>query len=245
MAFNFEKVRENIERAASEPEGFLKHPKRKEFEQMANEALERCSYKAGWRQMYQDEILQYRGLDRLTNILTLADGNVEGWRVIDLGCGSPNEGWPPYHHKGWLPYKAEVLNYLGAKVVGVDYRPNPSASYEHRAVDFGDFVDTGSHCFSDVYRPPKRDDQQAKKKLESDFDLVIATSLVNDGLTNDDNGYETLIFLLGICAKPQQVQYFDSFRRLSGELHRRYIWNLKRKGIEIRYDGGDSIGIKE
>jgi len=64
-------------------------------------------------------------------------------------------------------------------------------------------------------------------------------------LTNDDHGFDTLVYLLGVCAKPQQVQYFDSFRRLSGELHRRYIWMLKMEGIEIRYDGGDSIGIKE
>ena len=250
MTFNFEKVKENIGRAASEPEGFLKHPKRKEFEQMANEALERCSYKAGWRWMHQDEILRYRSLDRLTNILTLADGNVEGWRVIDLGCGSPDEGWPPYHHKGWLPYKAEVLNDLGAKVVGVDYRPNPSASYEHRVVDFGDFCETKHYGYSFDPNPPRRlvDKEKmglAKKKLEGDFDLVIATSLLNEGLTNDDYGHDTLIDLLGICAKAQQVQYFDSFRRISGELLRRYIQMLKRRGIEIRYDGGDNIGISE
>ena len=250
MTFNFEKVKENIGRAASEPEGFLKHPKRKEFEQMANEALERCSSKAGWRWVYQDEILRYRSLDRLTNILTLADGNVEGWRVIDLGCGSPDEGWPPYHHKGWLPYKAEVLNDLGAKVVGVDYRPNPSASYEHRVVDFGEFCD--NHHYGDCFNPesnPKRyqshnEDKKklAKERLEGDFDLVIATSLLNDGLTNDDFGFDTIYHLLGICAKPQQVQYFDSFRRAP---YKFYISGLRRDGIEIRYDGGDSIGIKE
>ena len=254
MTFNFEKVKENIGRAASEPEGFLKHPKRKEFEQMANEALERCSYKAGWRWMYQDEILQHRSLDRLTNILTLAEGNVEGWRVIDLGCGAPDDKWR-YHHKGWLPYKAEVLNDLGAKVVGVDLRENPSASYEHKVVDFGEFCD--HHHYGDCFNPnpnPKKyqsfdkDKQElAKKRLEGDFDLVIATSLVNDGLTNDDSGFGTLVDLLGFCAKPQQVQYFDSFRSISGigGLLRRYISNLKRHGIEIQYDGGDNIGIKE
>ena len=172
MTFNFEKVKGNIGRAASEPEGFLKHPKRKEFEQMANEALERCSYKAGWRQMYQDEILQYRSLDRLTNILTLADGNVEGWKVIDLGCGAPDDKWR-YHHKGWLPYKAEVLSDLGAKVVGVDLRENPSASYEHKVVDFGEFCDHYHYgdCFNPNPNPKKyqsfdKDKQElAKKKV--------------------------------------------------------------------------------
>ncbi len=242
MAFNFEKVRENIARAASEPEGFLKHPNRKEFEQIAKDALERCSYKSGWQQCYQDRLLRYRSLDRLTNILTLADGDVEGWRVIDLGCGSPDEGW--------LPYKAEALNDLGAKVVGVDYRLNPSASYEHRVVDFGDFCD--HHHYGDCFNPksnPKiyqshNEDKKklAKERLEGGFDLVIATSLLNDGLTNDDFGFDTIYHLLGICAKPQQVQYFDSFRRAP---YKFYISGLRRGGIEILYDGGDSIGIKE
>lgn len=239
MAFSFEKVKENIQRASTE--GLLNNPRREDFVQIAKEALERYSSKARWRGVYQDEILKQRSLDRLANILILADGDVDGWRVLDLGCGSPDEGWPPYHHKGWLPYKAEILSDLGARVVGVDYRPNPSASYEHKVVDFGDFV---------RYPPFQSfecDTKQAKERLEGDFDLVIATSLVNDGLTNDHTGYETLIFLLGVCTKPQQVQYFDSFRKgyINSERCSRFIWSLKRNGIKIQYEGGDNIGISE
>lgn len=251
MAFSFEKVKENIQKASTE--GLLNNPRREDFVQIAKEALERYLSKARWRWVYQDEILKQRSLDRLANILILADGDVEGWRVLDLGCGSPDEGWPPYHHTGWLPYKAEVLSDLGARVVGVDYRPNPSASYEHRVVDFGEFCD--HNYYGDCLDPnpnPKRyqslnkdKKELAKKRLEGDFDLVIATSLVNDGLTNDDYGYDTLTYLLGVCANPHQIQYFDSFRRISGELRRYYIWNLKRHGIEILADRGDSIGIKE
>ncbi len=265
MTFNFEKVRENLERVALEPEGFLKHPQRKEFEQTANEVLERCSYKTGWRWKYQEEIIRERSLARLANILILADGDVEGWKIIDLGCGSPdeevrNDDWlgrdfAGRYHKGWLPYKAEVLTSLGARVVGVDYRPNPSASYEHRVVDFGDFCDHFHYgdCFNPEFNPKKyhssnKDKQElAKERLEGDFDLVIATSLVNDGLTNDAEGYGTLTFLLGVCAKPQQVQYFDSFRKghMSSERRNRFIWTLKRSGIEVKYDGGDNIGISK
>lgn len=251
MAFSFERVKENIEQASSD--GFLEHPRRGEFGQMARDALNRSLSKASWRGVYQDESLRQKSLDRLTTILTLADGDVEGWRVLDLGCGSPEEGWPPYHHKGWLPYKAEVLRELGARVVGVDYRPNASASYEHRVVDFGEFCDHFHYgdCLDPNPNPKRyqssdRDKRElAKKRLEGEFDLVIATSLVNDGLTNDDLGYGTLTYLLGVCARPHQAQYFDSFQSLSDDLRRHYRWSLSLKGIGVRVDKGDSIGIKE
>ena len=56
-------------------------------------------------------------------------------------------------------------------MVGVDYRPNPSTSYEHRVVDFGDFCETKHYGSSFDPNPPRRlvDKEKmglAKKKLE-------------------------------------------------------------------------------
>ena len=54
---------------------------------------------------------------------------------------------------------AEVLTRLGARVTGIDYRPNPKATYNHRIVDL------------------MNDDIT----IEGNFDLIITKSL-HDGL---------------------------------------------------------------
>ena len=247
MVFNFERVKQNIERVSSE--GFLKHPKRKEFEDRLRESLEKLTWKVGWRQMHQEGEIKQKNLHRLANILVLADGDVEGWSVMDIGCGSPDEGLYSRegqlyrYYEGWLPYKAEILKDLGAKVVGVDYRPNPSASYEHRVGDFGEIYHYNR--FKD-YSVNEERERKVRETLKGEFDLVIGTSLVNDGLINGDSlGYDTLNILLGICAKPQQIEYFDYIMHSFQETRQRCLWGLKRAGINLVSTKEDSIGFKE
>src|SRR3989344_6579635 len=232
MAFDFEKVRETIEQASLEKS--LNHPKREEFKEVVVESFGK--YLSAKGRHHRDGKIEQRNIRRLTDMMVLADGDVRDWRVLDLGCGSPNEGWPVYEHKGWYPYKAEILTNLGAKVVGVDYRPNPEATYEHRVLDFGEFCEHFHYgdCFDPNLKRQSFDQEKielAKRKLEGDFDLVIGTSLVNSGLTHNDNGWDTLIQLLSMCARPSQVQFFDSFYGhgiIYEETKSRYIWNLKR-----------------
>lgn len=63
-------------------------------------------------------------------------GDVRGLRVLDIGCGSTE----PYvlgksFRNRYPPFFAEMMTRLGAKVTGLDIRPNPTASYDHRIVD--------------------------------------------------------------------------------------------------------------
>ena len=240
MAFDFKKVKESIERISSE--GFLEHPRFREFEQIANGSLERCDLKIGWKWMYQNENIRQTNLRHLTNLLVLSDGDINEWRVMDLGCGAPEDysGDTNYHHKGYLPYKAEVLSDLGAKVVGVDFRQNSNASYEHRVVNFGEFYN--QYDGGDL-----GNEDRAKEKLNGNFDLVIGTSLTIGGLTKDSDGYDTLAYLLGVCAKPSQVQFFDPLfiPYLSSGTKDRFIRRLRKLGINLMVVRGNSIGIKE
>ena len=87
----------------------------------------------------------------------VTNGCVSGMNVLDLGCGSTEQ--KDYHSNRWLPYMAEVLTRLGARVTGIDYRPNPKATYNHRIVDL------------------MNDDIT----IEGNFDLIITKSL-HDGL---------------------------------------------------------------
>ncbi len=63
-------------------------------------------------------------------------GDVSGLRVLDIGCGSTE----PYvlgdsFRDRYPPFFAEMMTRLGAKVTGLDTRPNPTAQYDHRIVD--------------------------------------------------------------------------------------------------------------
>lgn len=127
----------------------------------------------------------------LSQILLVCDGAVDGMRVLDLGCGSPSE---ETYFPNFYPFTAEVLQRLGANVVGVDYRYNHSASYEHRVFDFSELGTV-----------------EAEQALSGDYDLIIARRLLCEGLRRVMNEYKTIIKLLKLCVKPQQFQFIDNF----------------------------------
>ncbi len=63
-------------------------------------------------------------------------GNVQGLKVLDVGCGST----APYvledtFRDRYPPFFAEMLTKLGADVTGTDIRPNPHAGYRHLTLD--------------------------------------------------------------------------------------------------------------
>lgn len=153
----------------------------------------------------------------LSKILLICNGAVDGMNVLDLGCGSPSE--ETYLHN-FYPFTAEVLQRLGANVVGVDYRYNHSASYEHRVFDFSELGTA-----------------EAEQALSGDYDLIIARRLLYEGLRRVMNEYKTIIKLLKLCVKSQQFQFIDNFseteeEKVSEELGIKFIRDLNYGIIE-------------
>ena len=71
-------------------------------------------------------------------LLTIFGNDIEGLKVLDLGCGAPAQ----QHYFGVFPPTiAEALHALGAEVTGVDFRTNDCARYNHVVMDFFDIVD--------------------------------------------------------------------------------------------------------
>jgi len=63
----------------------------------------------------------------------------KGLRVLDVGCGSSE----PYVLEDtfcdrYPPFFAEMMARLGARVTGIDIRPQVNAGYDHRVVDLVD-----------------------------------------------------------------------------------------------------------
>lgn len=63
-------------------------------------------------------------------------GDVKDLKVLDVGCGSPE----PYvleetFRDRYPPLFAEMLAKRGARVTGIDIRPNKNANYDHRVLD--------------------------------------------------------------------------------------------------------------
>lgn len=101
-------------------------------------------------------------LQNLTELLYVTDGAIAGINVLDLGCGSTEQ--KDYFSENWLPYMTEMLTRMGANVTGVDYRPNPRATYTHRTIDL---VRQNTYSIIEI--------------LRGDYDLIVAKSL-SDGL---------------------------------------------------------------
>ena len=87
-------------------------------------------------------------------------GDVKGLQVLDIGCGSLE----PYvledtFRDRYPPFLSEMLTRRGAHVTGVDSRPNPSATYDHRVLD----LTTGDWTAS----------------LEPTYDIIACLSVFN------------------------------------------------------------------
>ncbi len=101
-------------------------------------------------------------IDMMCALLTCLDGRIKGLRILDLGCGSPDDSQEPY--SGWRPVLAETLSRLGANVVGIDYRPYPNAPYQHHTIDISRNPEAAIKLFKD---------ESSNQK----FDLLIASNL--------------------------------------------------------------------
>ena len=134
--------------------------------------------------------------------------HAKGARVLDLGCGSSE----PYvledtFRDRYPPFFAEMLARLGARVTGVDIRPQRNAGYDHRVLDLADPAWTHSvegpydlvACFSLLNAPgsPFEHDPALCERLMSDMRGLLApdgVAVVNlrDGSFDVPNGYELL-----------------------------------------------------
>ncbi len=86
--------------------------------------------------------------------------DIDGKRVLDLGCGSVDEYvLEDTFRDRYPPFFAEMLVRLGAEVTGVDIRDNEKASYIHRTIDLTqpDWIET----------------------LEPPYDVIACLSLFN------------------------------------------------------------------
>lgn len=60
----------------------------------------------------------------------------KGIKVLDVGCGSPEEYvLEDTFRDKYPPFFAAMLQKRGAQVTGVDIRPFPAATYDHRVLD--------------------------------------------------------------------------------------------------------------
>lgn len=87
-------------------------------------------------------------------------GDSQGLRVLDVGCGSLE----PYvledtFRDRYPPFLSEMLTRRGARVTGVDCRPNPLATYDHRVLD--------------LTKP------DWSSSLESPYDIIACLSVFN------------------------------------------------------------------
>lgn len=76
---------------------------------------------------------------RETHIVAALGDQISGRRILDVGCGSPE----PYvlddtFRDRYPPLLAAMLTNQGAMVTGIDSRPNPTATYDHRVADLAD-----------------------------------------------------------------------------------------------------------
>jgi cell wall assembly regulator SMI1 len=124
----------------------------------------------------------------LRELMYITDGVVEGMNVLDLGCGSPIQN---RDYAEWAPFAAEMLTELGANIIGVDFRPNPHATYDHRVIDL---LRTG------------REDVVAQ--LPGNFDLIMAKSIMY-GLKGSDNGEGKIVDIIRSLAQPRQLALTD------------------------------------
>ena len=68
-------------------------------------------------------------------VAALAD-KAKGLRVLDLGCGSSEDYvLEDTFRDRYPPFFAEMLARLGARVTGIDIRPQANAGYDHRVLD--------------------------------------------------------------------------------------------------------------
>lgn len=65
--------------------------------------------------------------------------HAKDFRVLDLGCGS-SEAYvlEDTFRDRYPPFFAEMMTRLGAKVTGIDLRPQHGAGYDHRVLDLVD-----------------------------------------------------------------------------------------------------------
>ena len=133
----------------------------------------------------------------ITDILAVTDNQVRGMRVLDLGCGSVDQG--EYFSDQYLPFNAEILTRLGAQVVGVDIRPNPNASYDHRV---GNLL-VPEFCLETVLD-------------DGDYDYILASRLAVCGLVTpsrwgldsvdeEKEGYKVLEIVRGLIKDRQLI----------------------------------------
>lgn len=73
---------------------------------------------------------------RETHIAAALENHVKGKKILDIGCGSTEKYvLEDTFRDRYPPLMAHMLATLGAKVTGIDIRPNPTAKYDHRVAD--------------------------------------------------------------------------------------------------------------
>lgn len=147
-------------------------------------------------------------------VAALAD-RAKDLRVLDLGCGSSGEYvLDDTFRDRYPPFFAEMMAALGARVTGVDIRPQPDAGYDHRVLDLADpswvrGVD-GPYdviaCFSLLNAPesPFEHDAALCDRLLAEAKTLLAPGgvlIVNlrDGEFDTPKGFD-LLHLDGNCA---------------------------------------------
>ena len=160
--------------------------------------------------------LEY-SIDTLSTLVKITDSDLNGAKVADFGCGSSINDKYSF---SWRPYKAEVLTRLGANVDGFDIRINPSASYNHIVSDFS--------------KP------EHLEKIKNNYDIVIMTHLLGEGLTHDSTGFETIDKLLELTSKPNTLYI------VTGRFNEPVNRIMKKHGIKVENEKSrrDIFGYK-
>jgi 2-polyprenyl-3-methyl-5-hydroxy-6-metoxy-1,4-benzoquinol methylase len=127
-----------------------------------------------------------------TLVLLAALGEyVKDARILDVGCGSDSDYvlLSNDFSNRYPPVLAESAQRQGAQVTGIDWRENPSATYDHRVIDVS---------------------RDWTAQIGAPYDIVACTALFNapdSQFCRDDVKTRTLIRQLGETLSPEGVLF--------------------------------------
>lgn len=124
---------------------------------------------------YGDRTQSHTTEEQLGLILGLFGGDMNGRKVLDMGCGSSNDS-VPFDSGLYSPILSCALSYLGANATGLDLDEVEEEVAEKWGFNYEVF---------DISRPERYSE---RKDIFTGNELVVAKTLLSDGLKNPEKG---------------------------------------------------------
>jgi hypothetical protein len=125
-------------------------------------------------------------------------GDLEGKKILDLGCGSVYTTGESAMGRGYLPWVCRILHQLKAKVIGIDWNPQEGEEFENYKIDL-----YGCNSLKQFYG--------------GDFDLACALSLFDSpslhlvhGWGAGRNLFDRMSIQLERVLKKKGIFFFDA-----------------------------------